>query len=432
MKFIKNLAVLPAFLAFFAALPAQAADAASALNQADTTWMMVSAALVMLMTIPGLAMFYAGLVKRENTLTIAMQVFACCALVSILWMVVGYSLSFNGDGPWVGDFSRFFLQGIAFDTLKGTIPENTFMIFQMAFAIITPALIVGAFADRMKFSAALWFMGLWSLIVYAPVCHQVWGGGNLMKMGALDFAGGTVIHVNAGIAGLVACLVLGPRKGYVNGGSNSQFAPSNLLLMLIGAGLLWVGWFGFNAGSALTSGFASANAMVTTQIGAAAAALAWMFTEWAKSGKPTAAGFGCGAVAGLVAITPASGFVDAMGALYIGITAGVICYFASTLLKRAFGYDDSLDVVGVHGVGGALGAVLTGVFAVKAIGGTAGLLEGNSGQVLTQLIAVGQTVLWSAVGTFVILKVIDICIGLRVSPEVEQSGLDVALHGESV
>lgn len=302
----------------------------------------------------------------------------------------------------------------------------------MAFAIITPALIVGAFADRMKFTAVMIFMAIWSIVVYAPVCHQVWGGGNLAGLGILDFAGGTVIHVNAGIAGLVAAIVLGPRQGYDPKGPNEQFAPTNLLISLLGVGMLWVGWFGFNAGSALTAGFAAANAMVTTQVATAAAALSWMFVEWGKSGKPSSMGFGCGAVAGLVAITPAAGFVNPMGAIIIGLIAGVVCYFGSTSLKRRLKYDDSLDVVGVHGIGGLVGAILTGVFAVESIGGKAGWMEGNFDQVITQCIGVAQTLVWSGIASFIILKAIDKTIGLRVSPEVEAEGLDHHLHGESI
>ncbi len=413
-------------------LPAAAQDVAPTLNQADTVWMMVSSLLVIMMTVPGLAMFYSGLVQKKGMLAITMQVFACCAIVSILWVFVGYSLSFTEGNRFVGGLSKAFLIGVTLESLHGTIPENTFMLFQMAFAIITPALIVGAFADRMKFSAVMIFMGIWSIVVYAPVCHQIWGGGNLGEMGVLDFAGGTVIHINAGVAGLVAALILGPRTGYQPKGTNEQFAPTNLLISLLGVGLLWVGWFGFNAGSALTAGFGAANAMVTTQVATAAAALSWMLVEWARSGKPSSMGFGCGAVSGLVAITPAAGFVDPMGAIAIGALAGMVCYFGSTSLKRALGYDDSLDVVGVHGIGGLVGAVLTGVFAVEAVGGTAGAIEGNIGQIWTQIHGVVQTIVWSGIASFIILKVIDLTIGLRVPPEVEADGLDQHLHGESV
>jgi Amt family ammonium transporter len=402
------------------------------MDKADTVWMMVSTLLVIMMTVPGLAMFYSGLVQKKGMLAIAMQVFVACAIVSLLWVVIGYSLAFTDGNDFIGGLGKMFLKGVKIDSLKGTIPENTFMLFQMAFAIITPALIVGAFADRMKFSAVMIFMAIWTIVIYSPIAHQVWGGGWLGNLGILDFAGGTVIHVNAGIAGLCAAVMLGPRVGYDPTGHNEQFAPTNLLISLLGVGILWVGWFGFNAGSALTAGTSAANAMVTTQVATAAAALAWMFVEWAKSGKPSSMGFGCGAVAGLVAITPAAGFVDAMGAIAIGIAAGIICYFGSTSLKRRVKYDDSLDVVGVHGIGGVVGAILTGVFAIKSIGGTAGGIEGNWGQVLIQCIGVITTLGWSGLGSYVILKAIDLTIGLRVSPQVELEGLDKHLHGESI
>ena len=408
------------------------ASEVAAIDKADTAWMMVSSLLVIMMTVPGLAMFYSGLVRREGMLAITMQVFSACAIVSVLWVFVGYSITFTDGNGFIGGLDKVMLAGVDINSIKGSIPENVFILFQMAFAIITPALIVGAFADRMKFSAVLLFTAIWSLVVYAPVCHQVWGGGNLGEMGVLDFAGGTVIHVNAGIAGLVAALVLGPRKGYQPKGSNEQFAPTNLLICMLGVGLLWVGWFGFNAGSALTSGASAANAMLTTQVAAAASALSWMLVEWARSGKPSSMGFGCGVVSGLVAITPAAGFVDPMGAVALGAIAGVVCYFGSTSLKQALGYDDSLDVVGVHGIGGLIGAILTGVFAVEAIGGTPGLIEGNAQQVWIQAVGLVQTILWSGIATYVILKIVDILVGLRVPAEVEVEGLDKHLHGESI
>ena len=400
-----------------------------ALDTGNTAWMLTSTALVLMMTVPGLAMFYGGMVRKKNVLTMAMQVFATCCLITLVWMVAGYSLAFSGEGRYVGDLSRLFLGGMAIDSLSGTIPESVFMTFQMTFAIITPALITGAFADRMKFSALLWFMGLWGLLVYAPIAHWVWGaGGWVMQLGALDFAGGTVVHINCGIAGLVTALVLGKRLGY----GVENMAPHNLSLSVIGASLLWVGWFGFNAGSAVAADGRAGMAMAVTQIAAAAAALAWMFAEWPAHGKPSVLGVLSGAVAGLVAITPASGFVGPGGALVIGIAAGVLCFWASTTLKRSLGYDDALDAFGIHGVGGIVGAILTGVFAVEAIGGTAGALEGNVGQIVTQIYGVLATVVWSGAVSFVILKVIDATIGLRVAPEIERDSLDVQLHGETV
>jgi Amt family ammonium transporter len=398
------------------------------LDTGDTAWMLTATALVLFMTIPGLALFYGGMVRKKNVLSVLMQCFAITCLMTILWAVLGYSLAFAEGSAYVGGLGKMFLAGILPGTLQGTIPEILFMVFQMTFAIITPALIVGAFADRMKFSAMLWFMSLWLLVVYAPVCHWVWGGGFLGKDGVLDFAGGTVVHINAGIAGLVAAIMLGKRQGY----GTENMAPHNLTLSVIGASMLWVGWFGFNAGSALAANGAAGMAMAVTQIATAAAALSWMFVEWALRGKPSVLGIVSGAVAGLVAITPASGFVGPMGALVIGIAAGVACYWAATSLKRMAGYDDSLDVFGVHGVGGIVGALLTGVFAVKAIGGTSGMIEGNAGQVITQLWGIGATVVWSALASAIILKVIDLVIGLRVDSDTEREGLDLALHGEHV
>jgi len=410
--------------------PALAQEKAT-LNSGDTAWMLTSTALVLLMTIPGLALFYGGMVRKKNVLATVMQSFAVCCLMSILWMVVGYSLAFTDGGglnAYVGGFSKMFFAGIGKDTLSGTIPESVFATFQMTFAIITPALICGAVADRMKFSSLLWFLGLWVLVVYAPITHWVWGGGFLADAGVLDFAGGTVVHINSGIAGLVAALVLGRRKGY----GTENMAPHNLVLSVIGASLLWVGWFGFNAGSAVAADGAAGMAMAVTQIATAAAALAWMFVEWMINKKPSVLGIISGAVAGLVAITPASGFVDPMGALLIGIAAGVVCFIASTKLKRALGYDDSLDVFGIHGIGGIVGAILTGVFAVEAIGGTKGMLEGNAGQVWIQIEGILATLIYSAVATFIILKVIDMVIGLRVAKDEEVEGLDINLHGEVV
>jgi len=407
------------------------AFAQDALDTGDTAWMLTSTALVLMMTIPGLAMFYGGMVRRKNVLATAAQSFAAAALMTVLWMVIGYSFAFGDGGglnAFYGGFGSAFLAGMTADALSGTIPETVFMTFQMTFAIITPALITGAFADRMKFSAMLWFLGLWMVIIYAPVCHWVWGGGFLGGDGVLDFAGGTVVHINAGVAGLVCAIVLGKRNGF----GTENMAPHNLTLSVIGASLLWVGWFGFNAGSAVAANGAAGMAMAVTQIATGAAALAWMFAEWIIRKKPSILGLVSGAVAGLVAITPASGFVDPMGALIIGIVAGVGCYWGATSLKKMCGYDDSLDAFGVHGVGGIIGAILTGVFAVEAIGGTPGLLEGNPGQVLIQVEGILATVVYSGVGSFILLKIIDAVIGLRVSKEVEVEGLDINLHGEVV
>jgi Amt family ammonium transporter len=415
---------------------AQAAAPAEApkLDTGDTAWMLTSTALVLMMTIPGLALFYGGMVRKKNVLSTVMQSFAVCCLVSIIWMVIGYTLAFGDGGgmkPYIGDLSKLFMRGIGIDSLFLTIPETVFVIFQMTFAIITPALIAGAFAERMKFSAMLWFIGLWSILVYSPIAHWVWGGGWLADKGVLDFAGGTVVHINAGVAGLVCAIVLGKRKGY----GSDNMAPHNLVYSLIGAALLWVGWFGFNAGSAVAANGLAGMAMAVTQIATAAAALAWMFAEWAFRGKPSVLGIISGAVAGLVAITPASGFVDPIGALVIGLVAGVVCFWGATSLKKMLGYDDSLDAFGVHGIGGLVGAILTGVFATKAIKGgedAVGLIDGNAGQILTQIYGVVGTVVWCAVVTFIILKVVDVIVGLRVPEEVEVEGLDINLHGETV
>ncbi|MBZ0104687.1 MAG: ammonium transporter [Sulfuricella denitrificans] len=425
-----------------ASAPAPAPEAAVAapapepkLDSGNTAWMLTSTALVLFMTIPGLALFYGGMVRKKNVLAIMMQSFAIAALMSIIWMVAGYSLAFTPGSGFIGGLDKMFLYGIDVNALTGNaganIPETVFVIFQMTFAIITPALITGAFADRMKFSAMMWFMGIWSLVVYAPITHWVWEGtGWLFTKGILDYAGGTVVHINAGVAGLVIAIMLGKRIGY----GKEPMAPHNLTLTLIGAAMLWVGWFGFNAGSALAADGRAGMAMAVTQIAAAAAALSWMFAEWLGKGKPSVLGIASGAVGGLVAITPAAGFVAPMGALIIGLVSGVICFWGATSLKRMMGYDDSLDAFGVHGIGGIVGALLTGVFAVKAVGGdtASGLIEGNGGQVVTQLIGIGATVAYTAVASFIILKVIDMVIGLRVSEEEEREGLDVSLHGERV
>ena len=431
-----------AFMGF--AGPAFAEDAK--IDTGDTAWMLTSTAIVLMMTIPGVALFYAGMVRKKNVLATLMQSFAITALISVLWMVVGYSLAFGEGGAFIGDFSRVFLSGMTWDkpftlgtgdgAVAFTIPEVVFVMFQMTFAIITPALICGAFADRFKFSALLWFIGLWSILVYAPIAHWVWHpNGWLFGLGALDFAGGTVVHINAGIAGLVAAIVIGKRKGY----GTENFSPFNLVLAVIGASLLWVGWFGFNAGSAAAAGGRAGMAMLATQVATGAAALAWMFAEWATRGKPSVLGVISGAVAGLVAITPAAGFVTPGGSLVIGVVSGVICFWASTSLKKALGYDDSLDVFGVHGVGGIVGALLTGVLAAGALSATealpeglTGLLEGNPGQLMIQVYATAATIIYSGVASLILLKIVDAIVGLRVSEEAERDGLDLSLHGESV
>jgi len=426
--------LLPAAVAACLALPtaAFAADAPK-IDSGDTAWMLTSTALVLMMTIPGLALFYGGMVRKKNVLATVMQSFAITCLVTVLWLVLGYSLAFTSGSTILGGTSRIFMAGLGVDSISDlakTIPESVYMCFQLTFAIITPALITGAFAERMKFSAMLWFTGLWSLLVYAPIAHWVWGGGFLGDWGVLDFAGGTVVHINAGVAGLICALVLGKRKGF----GVENMAPHNLVLSVIGASLLWVGWFGFNAGSASAANGSAGMAMAVTQFATAAAALSWMFAEWMARGKPSVLGAISGAVAGLVAITPASGFVNPMGSLAIGIAAGLICFWGATGLKHAMGYDDSLDAFGVHGVGGFVGAILTGVFAVESIGGAGkkGLIDGNAGQVLTQLWGCLVCMAWCAVMSFVLLKIIDAMIGLRVTSEEEVEGLDINLHGETV
>ena len=425
-------------VATLVATAGSALAAAPKIDSGDTAWMITSSALVLMMTIPGLGLFYAGMVRRKNMLATMAQSFAATALITVLWMIVGYSIAFtnNPDAGWnqvIGGFGYLFLKPMglnAVSSLAGTIPESVYMFFQMTFAIITPALIAGALADRMKFSAFLWFMGLWLLLVYCPIAHWVWGGGWLGTAGALDYAGGTVVHLNAGTAGLVVCLMLGKRIGY----GTENMAPHNLLFSVIGASLLWVGWFGFNAGSAVTAGYNAGMAAAATQIATAAAALGWMFAEWIVAKKPSVLGMISGAVAGLVAITPASGFVDPTGALIIGIAAGVVCYISAVWVKKAFGYDDALDCWGVHGVGGALGALMTGAFASNAINsaGKGWLIDGNIGQMVIQLEDVGAVFVYCGVVTFIILKVIDLIVGLRVAPEVEVEGLDINLHGETV
>jgi len=393
--------------------------------------MLTSTALVLLMTIPGLFLFYAGMVRKKNLLAVVMQCFAITCLVTLTWWAIGYSLAFTDGSPYLGDFSRVLLSGMgeSFDkasSLAPTIPETVYMMFQMTFAIITPALIVGAFADRMKFSAMCLFMVLWSIVIYSPVAHWVWStNGWVAALGVEDYAGGTVVHINAGIAGLVSAIVLGRRVGY----GTENMAPFNVSYAVIGASLLWVGWFGFNAGSAVTSGPRAGMAMADTQIATAAAALAWMFAEWITKGKPSVLGIASGAVAGLVAITPASGFVLPTASVIIGVVAGVLCFFASTGLKHALGYDDSLDVFGVHCVGGIIGALLTGVFAYDKFV-TAPQLPGSFAQLKVQAIGVVVTLLYSGIGSLILLKIVDVVVGLRVTNEEEREGLDLSLHGE--
>ena len=399
------------------------------LDSGDTAWMLTSTALVLMMTVPGLALFYGGMVRKKNVLATMMQSFAACCLITVLWMLAGYTIAFGGEGAYFGGFDKVLLRGIEVASLTGTIPETVFMMFQMTFAIITPALLVGAVAERIKFSALLWFLGLWLLLVYAPVAHWVWGGGGFLKeAGVLDFAGGTVVHINSGVAALVLCLVLGKRVGY----GRENFAPHNLVLTVMGASLLWVGWFGFNAGSAAAANGAAGMAMAVTQIATGAAGLAWMFAEWLTLKKPSVLGIASGAVAGLVAITPASGYVTPGGALCIGAIAGVVCFWGAMWLKRKLGYDDSLDVFAVHGLGGIAGALLTGVFAAEAIGGTGGVLEGNFAQFGKQVYGVVVVITYNAVVSFIIIKMIGAAIGLRVPEDEEREGLDIRLHGESV
>jgi len=406
------------------------AEEEAVLDSGDTAWMITATALVLFMTIPGLSLFYAGLVRAKNVLSVLMQCFAIAGLMSILWAIYGYSLAFSDGGSlndWIGGLEKLFLAGVTVDALEGTIPESVFMTFQMTFAVITPALIVGAFAERMKFSAMLWFMALWLTFVYVPIAHWVWGGGWIGEMGALDFAGGTVVHINAGIAALMAALVLGKRKGY----PGTAMPPHNLGLTVVGASILWVGWFGFNAGSQLAADGTAGMALTVTQLATATAVLTWMFAEWVSHGKPSVLGIATGAVAGLVSITPAAGTAGPMGAIVIGFAGALFAYIASTKVKRALGYDDSLDVFGVHGVAGIVGAILTGVFASAALGGS-GLEEGMTiaGQVWIQFVSVVVTLVYGGVLSFIILKIVDLIIGLRVTEDQETQGLDLSLHDE--
>jgi len=430
------LRLAPAVIIIAATSPAFAEDAK--IDAADTAWMIGATGLVLMMTIPGLALFYAGMVRKKNVLATMAQTLAATFLVSILWAFAGYSLAFTGEGAFIGSLDRIFLNGVTLDAispLAKTIPESLFMIYQMTFAVITVALVAGSVADRMRFSAFLLFCGFWLLLVYVPIAHWVWGGGFLGSYGTIDFAGGLVVHLNCGIAGLVAAYVLGARRGY----GSENLAPHDLALAVIGVGLLWVGWFGFNGGSALGANSRAAMAIVSTHLAASAGAFTWMVLEWWTRGKPSVLGMISGAVAGLGTITPASGFVLPMQAVLIGVIAGALCFWACTWLKLKIGYDDSLDVFGVHGVGGLTGTLLAGVLAVGALsatpempGGIHGLLEGNPQQLLAQAYGVVVTIVWSGAVTFVILKVIGVLVPLRVKQEDEVMGLDVSLHGEAL
>ena len=428
-----GIAALVATLLAISATPAfaQAATTPAKIDAADTGFMIIATGLVLMMSIPGLALFYCGMVRKKNVLATMAQTFAAVAIGSILWVAVGYSLTFVGDAPAIGTFDRIMLHGMTMDAtspLAKTIPEAVFMLYQMTFAVITVALVAGSVADRMRFSAFLWFSTLWMLLVYVPLAHWVWGGGFLATAGVIDFAGGLVVHLNAGVAGLVAAYVIGARRGY----GHDNLAPYDLSLAVIGTGLLWFGWFGFNGGSALTAGSRAAFAITATHLAACAGVMTWMLLEWWDRGKPSVLGMISGAVAGLGTITPASGYVLPWHGIVIGIAAGAICYWACTKLKQKLGYDDSLDVFGVHGIGGATGTILAGVFATAAIGETAGLIEGNGKQVVNQLYGTAVTLVWSGVVTFVILKVINFFVPLRVREEDERMGLDLALHGEQL
>jgi Amt family ammonium transporter len=425
-----HLSKTPLFVLLLAAAPLAAAAEPPKLDAANTAWMLTSTVLVLFMTIPGLALFYAGLVRTKNVLSVLMQCFSITCAMTIVWVVVGYSIAFGDGGTanaWYGGFGKSFFSGIEVKTVKGSIPETVFAMFQLTFAIITPALVVGAYAERVRYSGMMLFSVLWLLLVYAPVAHWVWGDGWLQKQGLMDFAGGTVVHLNAGMAALVAALVLGRRRGF----PDTAMPPHNLTMAVTGACMLWVGWFGFNAGSALAADGSAGMAMLVTHIGAATGSLAWLVCEWLRYGKPSVLGIVTGMVAGLGTITPASGFVGPLGALVIGAAAGVVCFFATNYMKRALGVDDSLDVFPVHGVGGILGTTLTGVFAASALGGV-GYPEGGSmgGQVLTQLIGVIAVGAWSGIVTWILLKLSDALAGLRVNAEEETEGLDTVLHNE--
>jgi len=411
---------------------AETAASAPKIDAGDTAWMIAATALVLMMSIPGLACFYAGMVRKKNVLATMAQTFAAVALGSLVWVVIGYSLVFAGEGPWIGSLERFFLAGMAMDAIHSaakTIPESVFVIYQLTFAVITIALVAGSVADRMRFSAFLWFVALWLLLVYVPVAHWVWGGGFLQTAGVLDFAGGLVVHLNCGIAGLVACYVVGARRGY----GSENLAPFDLSLAVIGCGLLWVGWLGFNGGSALAAGPRAGYAITATHLAASAGVVSWMALEWLERGKPSVLGMISGAIAGLGTITPCSGFVLPWHGVVIGLIAGAICYWGCTKLKQKFGYDDSLDVFGVHGIGGLTGTILCGIFTVPAVGEAAGLLYGgNPGQIMVQIYGVVVVTLWSGVLTYVIMKLINLFTPLRVREEEERTGLDLSLHGEQL
>jgi Amt family ammonium transporter len=396
------------------------------LDTGDTAWILISTALVLFMTIPGLALFYGGLVRTKNVLSVLMQCLALTGVITVFWLLIGYSLSFAEGNAVVGGLSKVFLAGVDQDALSGTIPEVLFFVFQMTFAIITPALIVGAFAERMKFSAMLWFSTLWLLVVYAPICHMVWGGGFLGELGVFDFAGGIVVHITAGVAALVACIVIGPRTGY----PDAPMFPHNMTMTVTGTAMLWVGWFGFNGGSALAANGNAAMAITVTHISASVAALTWMSLDWIQHGKPNALGLATGAIAGLAAVTPASGFVGPLGGFTIGLASGALCYLVSTKVKRRLGYDDSLDVFGVHGIGGIVGTFLVAFFAAGALGGNQGDLAVGR-QLGVQLLGIGIGVVYTAISSYAILKVVDATVGLRVSGSEENEGLDLVLHDEA-
>ena len=432
-KLIQMVNIMKFLLRFAALLSLSGIAVASdnGLNEANTAWILTSTALVLFMTLPGLALFYAGLVRSKNVLSVLMQCFAIAGASSILWLIVGYSLAFGEGNAWIGDFSKVMMGGVGKETLSGDIPESLFMLFQMTFAIITPALIVGGFAERMRFSAMLLFSAIWLLLVYVPITHWVWGGGWLGEMGLYDFAGGTVVHITAGVAALVTAIVLGPRRGF----PQTAMMPHNMTMTVTGAGMLWVGWFGFNGGSALASNGDAAMAMLVTHISAATGAFTWMMIEWKRHGKPSALGVVTGMVAGLGTITPASGFVGPAGALIIGLLAGSVCFSATMYIKRVLKIDDSLDVFPVHGVGGILGTMLAGVFSATSLGvfsgfGFADGIETMGQQVWVQFVGVAATIVFTAVMTWVLLKVVSVFVSLRVDDEEEIEGLDVVLHDE--
>jgi len=430
MQFKRIIKLTPLLVLLFGLFP-QAAFAEDVLNGADTAWIMTTTALVLFMTLPGLALFYGGLVRSKNVLSVLMQCFSIAGISSILWFIAGYSLAFGEGNAFIGDFSKVMLSGVGRDTLSGSIPEPLFMMFQMTFAIITPALIIGGFAERMKFSAMLLFSGIWLMAVYVPVTHWVWGGGWLAEMGLYDFAGGVVVHITAGVAALVAAIVIGPRKGF----PGTAMMPHNMTMTIAGAGMLWVGWFGFNGGSALASNGDASMAILVTHISAATGAMTWLVIEWIRFGKPSALGAVTGMVAGLGTITPASGFVGPGGALIIGLMAGIVCFVATQYIKRVLKIDDSLDVFPVHGVGGILGTLLAGVFSATSLGvfsgyGFSDKVDSMAGQLGVQFTGIVATIAFTAVVTWVILKIVDSMVGLRVSEDEEIEGLDIVLHEE--